>query len=157
MSHRVVASVDVVAHEEVVGVGRLATDAEELHEVVKLKGKREREGRREGGREGERNEEVVGVGRLATDAEVVKLMTKRKKRGGGGEGEAKARRLPWWHSRWAPSPPSLPPSLPPAFHLSTHILYYTCPWMSPQMVTGHCTGWTLLSSVKTSLAWVGIG
>ena len=36
MSYRVVASVDVVAHEEVVGIGGLATDAEELHQVVKL-------------------------------------------------------------------------------------------------------------------------
>ena len=33
---RVVASVDVVAHEEVVGVGGVASDAEELGEVVEL-------------------------------------------------------------------------------------------------------------------------
>ena len=32
----VVASVNIVAHEEIVGVGRLAPDLEELHEVVEL-------------------------------------------------------------------------------------------------------------------------
>ncbi len=35
-THRVVAAVDVVAHEQVVGVGRVAADAEQLHEVVEL-------------------------------------------------------------------------------------------------------------------------
>lgn len=34
--HRVVAAVDVVAHEEVVRVGRLASDLEELQKVVQL-------------------------------------------------------------------------------------------------------------------------
>ena len=32
----VVSSVDVVAHEKVICVGRLAADAEKLHEVVEL-------------------------------------------------------------------------------------------------------------------------
>jgi len=32
----VVAAVDVVSHEEVVSVGRLASDLEQLHQVVKL-------------------------------------------------------------------------------------------------------------------------
>ena len=34
--NRVVATVNVVPHEQVVGVGRLAADLEELHKVVEL-------------------------------------------------------------------------------------------------------------------------
>ena len=34
--NRVVASIDEVAHEEVVGVGALAADLEELHQVLEL-------------------------------------------------------------------------------------------------------------------------
>lgn len=34
--NRVVATVNIVPHEQVVGVGRLAADLEELHEVVEL-------------------------------------------------------------------------------------------------------------------------
>lgn len=33
---RVVAAIDVVTHEEVVGVGRVAADTEKLHEIVEL-------------------------------------------------------------------------------------------------------------------------
>jgi len=50
--HRVVASVDVIAHKKVVRVGRLAADAEELHQVVELAATNERKGGREGGRKG---------------------------------------------------------------------------------------------------------
>ena len=87
---RVVAAVDVVAHEEVVGVGRVATDAEQLGQVV-LCACKSGEGR------------SVRARRSAEDE------------------ERDGRRTNW-------------------------------PWMSPQTVTGHLTGWTLLSSTRTSRA-----
>jgi len=34
--HRIVASVDVVPHEQIVGVGRSASDFKQLHEIVEL-------------------------------------------------------------------------------------------------------------------------
>ena len=34
--HTVVASVNIVSHEEIIGVGALAADPEELHQVMKL-------------------------------------------------------------------------------------------------------------------------
>ena len=34
--HRVVAAIDIVAHEQVVGVRRVAADFEQLHEIVEL-------------------------------------------------------------------------------------------------------------------------
>jgi hypothetical protein len=84
---RVVPAVDIVAHEEVVCVGRVSADPKQLRQVV-LEATRV---------------SVEGVGGL----------------------ESKG--LTNW------------------------------PWMSPQTVTGHRTGWTLLSSVNISRALQGDG
>ena len=34
--HRIISSVDVIPHEEVICIGRFATDAKQLHKIVEL-------------------------------------------------------------------------------------------------------------------------